>query len=37
VGLTVIAGLAGSLLLGLPALAPEQAPSHSQQTEAAHR
>jgi hypothetical protein len=37
VGLTVIAGLAGSLLLGLPALAPEQTPSHSQQTEAAHR
>jgi hypothetical protein len=37
VGLTVIAGLAGSLLLGLPALAPEQTPSHSQQSEAAHR
>ncbi|WP_327244051.1 hypothetical protein [Streptomyces sp. NBC_01320] len=37
VGLTVVAGLAGSLLLGLPALAPEQTPSHSQQTEAAHR
>lgn len=35
VGLAVIAGLAGSLLLGLPALAPQQSPSHGQQTEAA--
>lgn len=37
VGLTVVAGLAGSLLFGLPALTPEQTPSHGQQTEAAHR
>ncbi|WP_329160411.1 hypothetical protein [Streptomyces sp. NBC_01717] len=36
VGLTVLAGLAGSLILGLPALAPADAPSHTQQTEAAH-
>ncbi|MCX5143325.1 MULTISPECIES: hypothetical protein [unclassified Streptomyces] len=36
IGLVVVAGLAGSLLLGLPALAPEQSPQHSQQTEAAH-
>ncbi|WP_406455490.1 hypothetical protein OG782_27885 [Streptomyces sp. NBC_00876] len=36
VGLAVVAGLAGSLLLGLPALAPDQSPSHGQQTEAAH-
>ncbi|MEU8505369.1 hypothetical protein AB0C40_11720 [Streptomyces brevispora] len=35
VGLAVIAGLAGSLLFGLPALASEHSPSHSQQTEAA--
>ncbi|MER7813008.1 hypothetical protein [Streptomyces sp900116325] len=37
VGLTVLAGLAGSLILGLPALAPADDPSHTQQTEAAHR
>ncbi|WP_328886722.1 hypothetical protein [Streptomyces sp. NBC_00316] len=36
VGLTVVAGLAGSLILGLPALAPDRSPAHSQQTEAAH-
>ncbi|MCM2411327.1 MULTISPECIES: hypothetical protein [unclassified Streptomyces] len=35
VGLAVVAGLVGSLLLGLPALGPAHAPSHSQQTEAA--
>ncbi|MFI6860881.1 hypothetical protein ACIBKZ_13415 [Streptomyces sp. NPDC050421] len=35
-GLVVVAGLVGSLLLGLPALAPEQSPQHHQQTEAAH-
>lgn len=35
-GLVVVAGLVGSLLVGLPALAPEQSPQHSQQTEAAH-
>ncbi|MYY05498.1 MULTISPECIES: hypothetical protein [unclassified Streptomyces] len=34
--LAVVAGLAGALLLGLPALAPEKSPAHSQQTEAAH-
>jgi hypothetical protein len=34
-GLVVIAGLAGSLLLGLPALGPEQSPLHNQQAEAA--
>lgn len=36
VGLTVVAGLVGSLILGLPALSPTQGPSHAQQTEAAH-
>ncbi|MGW0934862.1 hypothetical protein [Streptomyces sp. NPDC002666] len=36
IGLVVVAGLAGSLLLGLPALAPDQSSQHSQQTEAAH-
>lgn len=35
VGLAVVAGLAGSLLLGLPALAPEHSPSHGHQAEAA--
>ncbi|MFF1922229.1 hypothetical protein ACFVW8_16880 [Streptomyces sp. NPDC058221] len=35
VGLAVVAGLAGSLILGLPALAPDQSHAHSQQTEAA--
>ncbi|MER6119070.1 hypothetical protein E6R60_28265 [Streptomyces sp. A0642] len=35
-GLVVVAGLVGSLLLGLPALAPEQSAQHSQQTEASH-
>ncbi|WP_393061285.1 hypothetical protein [Streptomyces sp. LN549] len=34
-GLAVVAGLAGSLLLGLPSLAPEQSPLHHQQAEAA--
>ncbi|OON76470.1 hypothetical protein [Streptomyces tsukubensis] len=34
VGLTVVAGLAGSLLFGLPALSPGQAPLHTQQSEA---
>lgn len=34
VGLTVVAGLVGSLVLGLPALSPTQGPSHTQQTEA---
>ncbi|WP_406497959.1 hypothetical protein OG936_26505 [Streptomyces sp. NBC_00846] len=36
IGLTVVAGLVGSLILGLPALSIAQDPSHSQQTEAAH-
>ncbi|MFF2964536.1 hypothetical protein ACFVT1_37925 [Streptomyces sp. NPDC057963] len=36
IGLTVAAGLVGSLILGLPALSPAQSASHSQQTEAAH-
>lgn len=35
IGFAVVAGLAGSLLLGLPALAPDQSSTHSQQTEAA--
>ncbi|MFF5334835.1 hypothetical protein [Streptomyces sp. NPDC013181] len=35
VGLVVVGGLAGALLLGLPALGPEQTPAHTQQTEAA--
>ncbi|MFI9625836.1 hypothetical protein [Streptomyces sp. NPDC052042] len=34
VGLTVVAGLVGSLVLGIPALSPQSA-SHPQQTEAA--
>ncbi|MFF2331279.1 MULTISPECIES: hypothetical protein [unclassified Streptomyces] len=37
VGLTVVAGLAGALVLGMPALSPAQGPAHTQQTEAAHR
>ncbi|AXE80579.1 hypothetical protein [Streptomyces atratus] len=36
VGLTVVAGLIGSLILGLPALSTAQGPSQTQQTEAAH-
>ncbi|MFF8717001.1 hypothetical protein ACF07T_37055 [Streptomyces sp. NPDC015184] len=34
VGLTIVAGLVGSLILGLPALSPAQGPSHAEQTEA---
>lgn len=34
VGLTVVAGLVGSLLFGMPALQPHQAPAKSQQSEA---
>ncbi|MEU3777617.1 hypothetical protein AB0F11_31355 [Streptomyces sp. NPDC032472] len=34
VGLTVVAGLAGSLLFGVPALQPHRAPATSQQSEA---
>ena len=36
VGLTIVAGLVGSLILGLPALSPAQSSSHAEQTEAAH-
>jgi hypothetical protein len=35
VGLTVVAGLVGSLMFGLPALDPGHAPGRSQQSEAA--
>ncbi|PCG81986.1 hypothetical protein CIB93_32520 [Streptomyces sp. WZ.A104] len=34
IGLTVVAGLVGSLLLGLPALDSGQAPAHGKQSEA---
>jgi hypothetical protein len=34
VGLTVVAGLAGSLLFGLPSLETNQATGHTQQSEA---
>ncbi|MEU9359477.1 hypothetical protein AB0D35_15410 [Streptomyces sp. NPDC048301] len=38
VGLTLIAGFAGSLLFGLPALDTDRTPSHSQTSEASqHR
>ncbi|MFF9689822.1 hypothetical protein [Streptomyces sp. NPDC014623] len=37
VGLTLIAGFAGSLLFGLPALDTERTPSHSQTSEASQR
>lgn len=36
IGLTVIAGLAGSLLIGMPALSLDQSPSRTQQSEASH-
>ncbi|MFJ5725730.1 hypothetical protein [Streptomyces sp. NPDC093149] len=36
IGLTVVAGLVGSLILGLPALSPAQGPSDVQQTQASH-
>ncbi|MDI3407167.1 hypothetical protein [Streptomyces cavernicola] len=35
IGATLVAGLVGSLLFGLPALSPEQSPASSQQSEAA--
>ncbi|MGW2089258.1 hypothetical protein [Streptomyces sp. NPDC001880] len=35
VGLTIVAGLVGSLILGLPALSPTQSASHAEQAEAA--
>ncbi|MFD9445674.1 hypothetical protein ACFWBR_20985 [Streptomyces sp. NPDC060006] len=34
VGLTVVAGLAGSLLVGSPALSADVAPAHTQQSDA---
>ncbi|TQK51475.1 hypothetical protein FBY35_1876 [Streptomyces sp. SLBN-118] len=34
IGLTIVAGLAGSLLFGLPALETSRTPGHSQQSEA---
>ena len=37
VGLTVVAGLVGSLLFGLPALESGHTPGHSQQSEASER
>ncbi|MCX3061749.1 hypothetical protein [Streptomyces beihaiensis] len=35
VGLTVVAGLVGSLLLAMPALSSDPSPAHVQQSEAA--
>lgn len=35
-GLTVVAGLVGSVLFGLPALAADQPPSQTHQSEASH-
>ncbi|MER7761734.1 hypothetical protein [Streptomyces sp. NPDC097619] len=35
VGLTVVSGLVGALLFGMPALQPHQAPEKAQQSEAA--
>jgi hypothetical protein len=34
IGLTVVAGLVGSLLLGMPALSVDESPAHTQQSEA---
>ncbi|WP_156726813.1 hypothetical protein [Streptomyces apocyni] len=34
IGLTVVSGLVGALLFGLPALSPEQSPAKTQQSEA---
>ncbi|MCQ4212921.1 MULTISPECIES: hypothetical protein [Streptomyces] len=34
VGLTVVAGLVGSLLFGIPALSADQSPGHTQNSEA---
>ncbi|MFP1627654.1 hypothetical protein ACLB9X_21345 [Streptomyces sp. 5K101] len=34
IGLTIVGGLVGSLLLGMPALESDQAPTHSQKSEA---
>lgn len=37
VGLTVVAGLVGSLLLGLPGLESPKSPAHGKQSEASQR
>ncbi|MFD7713772.1 hypothetical protein ACFV6E_26690 [Streptomyces sp. NPDC059785] len=38
IGLTVVAGLVGSLLIGMPALSADQSSGHAQQSEAStHR
>ncbi|AWL40925.1 MULTISPECIES: hypothetical protein [Streptomyces] len=37
VGLTLVAGFAGSLLFGVPALSADQSPSHSQRSEASQQ
>ncbi|MET8686228.1 hypothetical protein ABZV77_18630 [Streptomyces sp. NPDC004732] len=34
IGLTVVAGLVGSLLFGMPAMSADQSPAHNQQSEA---
>ncbi|MFF3750696.1 hypothetical protein ACFYYH_09580 [Streptomyces sp. NPDC002018] len=34
IGLTLVAGFAGSLLFGLPAMEPPRAPAHTQHSEA---
>ncbi|MET7360906.1 hypothetical protein ABZS76_21005 [Streptomyces sp. NPDC005562] len=34
IGLTVVAGLVGSLLFGMPAMSADQSPVHHQQSEA---
>ncbi|MEU5404033.1 hypothetical protein ABZ348_32665 [Streptomyces sp. NPDC005963] len=36
-GLTIVAGLVGSLLLGMPSLESSATPAHSQQSEATER
>ncbi|MGC5564535.1 hypothetical protein ACPYPG_17070 [Streptomyces sp. FR-108] len=37
IGLTVVAGLVGSLLVGLPALSADVSPAHTQQSDASSR
>ncbi|MEU5689856.1 hypothetical protein [Streptomyces venezuelae] len=34
IGLTVVAGLVGSLLFGMPAMSADQSPAHTQKSEA---
>ncbi|GGT65839.1 hypothetical protein [Streptomyces purpureus] len=36
IGLTVVAGLVGALLFGMPAMGAGQSPAHQQQSEASH-